>query len=157
MKIFYLKLEPRSASALCFLTKSPSAQPEVTSDSFFLLRCSLALRSALCHRLGQSDFGRPEPELLCRSFVRAIFVDDGRRCKHEKTHTRLHMAQSSRCARDREQQAVDVLALEKNLRGLTWFRTPLEQAGLLSRRGIASARQMVAVSPQERSCEDIRL
>ena len=46
MKIFYLKLEPRSASALCFLTKSPSAQPEVTSDSFFLLRCSLALRSA---------------------------------------------------------------------------------------------------------------
>ena len=100
---------------------------------------------------------RPDPELLCRSFVRARKLDDGRPCKHEKTHTRLHMAQSSRCARDREQQAVDVLALEKNLRGLTWFRTPLEQAGLLSRRGIASPHQMVAVSPLERSCEEIRL
>ena len=32
-----------------------------------------------------------------------------------------------------------MLALEKNLRGSTWFRTPLEQAGLLSRRGVASA------------------
>ena len=54
-------------------------------------------------------------------------------------------------------KAVDVLALEKVLRQTTWFRTSLEQAGLLSRRGVASARQMVAVSPQERSCEEIRL
>ena len=41
-----LKLAPRNASAPCFLTKSPPAQPEVTSDSFFLLRYSPVLRSA---------------------------------------------------------------------------------------------------------------
>ncbi len=52
---------------------------------------------------------------------------------------------------------MDVLALEKVLRQMTWFRTSLEQAGLLSRRSVASARQMVAVSPLEQSCEEIRL
>ena len=44
MKIFYLKIEPRSASALCFLTKSPSAQPEVTSDSVQIRSSSCAAR-----------------------------------------------------------------------------------------------------------------
>ena len=62
MKIFYLKIEPRSASALCFLTKSPSAQPEVTSDSFFLLRCSLALRSATA--LGRVALVVPNPNFF---------------------------------------------------------------------------------------------
>ena len=38
-----------------------------------------------------------------------------------------------------EQEAVDAPALEGLLRQSTWFRTPLGQAGLLSRRSVASA------------------
>ena len=98
MKIFYLKLEPRSASALCFFDQITIRA--AGSDERFVLPLALLACASLCHRLGQRDFGRLAPELLCRSFVRAMKLDEERRCMHDKTHARLQMAQSSRCARD---------------------------------------------------------
>ena len=69
------------------------------SDERFVLPLALLACASLCHRFGQSDFGRRAPELLCRSFVRAKKIDEGRLHMRHKTHANLHMAQSGRCAR----------------------------------------------------------
>ena len=98
MKIFYLK--NRAAQRFRAVFFDQITIRAAGSDERFVLPLALLACASLCHRLGQRDFGRLAPELLCRSFVRAMKLDEERRCMHDKTHARLQMAQSSRCARD---------------------------------------------------------